>query len=58
MDVLGRAADVWGSRAREFKSRRPEQPIHSIRHMTCVQPTFLPPSITPANCAERESDRL
>jgi hypothetical protein len=50
-------APIWGSRARQFLSRRPK-PIHSIRPRTCVQPTFLPPSITPANCAERESDRL
>jgi hypothetical protein len=29
-DSLGHAADVWGSRAREFKSRRPDQtdPLH------------------------------
>jgi hypothetical protein len=27
VDVLGPAADVWGSRGREFKSRQPDQYI-------------------------------
>jgi hypothetical protein len=29
VDILGRAADVWGSREREFKSRQPDQK-HSL----------------------------
>ena len=48
-DIHGHAADVWGSRGREFKSRQPDQTIHSIRpSRTCIQPTFLPPSMTPS----------
>jgi hypothetical protein len=38
-----------GSRGREFKSRQPDQTIHSIRpSRICIQPTFLPPSMTPS----------
>jgi hypothetical protein len=40
---------IWGSRGREFKSRQPDQTIHSIRpSRTGIQPTFLPPSMTPS----------
>jgi hypothetical protein len=53
-----REGPIWESRGREFKSRRPDQPMDAIQpSRTGIQPTFLPPSITPANCAERESDR-
>jgi hypothetical protein len=46
---------VKGSRV---KSRQPDQPMDAIQPgWTGIQPTFLPPSIPPANCAERESDR-
>jgi hypothetical protein len=32
----------WGSRGREFKSRQPDQTIHSIRpSRTRIQPAFL-----------------
>jgi hypothetical protein len=40
---------IWGSRGREFKSRQPDQTIHFIRpSRTCIQPAFLPPSMTPS----------
>ena len=36
----------------------PTKPMDAIQpSWTGIQPTFLPPSIPPANCAERESDR-
>jgi hypothetical protein len=49
-DVLGQAADVRGSRGREFKSRQPDQTIHTIRpSRTPINRHFLPPSITPSD---------
>jgi hypothetical protein len=49
---------AWGSRGRESNLASPTKPMDAIQPgWTGIQPTFLPPSIPPANCAERESDR-
>jgi hypothetical protein len=31
VDVLGHAADVWGSKGREFKSRQPDGAKHLVK---------------------------
>jgi hypothetical protein len=30
-DIRGPAADIWGSRGREFKSRQPDRETHLVR---------------------------
>ena len=52
-DILGHAADVWGSRGREFKSRQPDQTIHSIRTKSDLHST----DITAIDDAERRPPR-
>jgi hypothetical protein len=54
VDVLGRAADAWGSRGREFKSRQPDQytpphPTWSDLHSTDILKAGCPNSMTSAS---------
>jgi hypothetical protein len=57
-DVCGHTADVWGQGVASSNLANPTKPIHSNRRSrTCIQPEFLPPSITSNSRSGPEADQ-